>query len=180
MDHSDQFTPQGINAVRGVRFENTPPNARLGINNCGPDCGTKNSTMSSRIYSVWDFDGSMSGRGVPTILGGHESWWNNSPEQNCAYLPERKVYVCDWLQRATIGFIAPSVAGLNNGCDSAITNACGSQYSPYTVGRVTQWGAAGTYGSRSILLSPWPGVAGIVNTGWSDAHANSAPPRRVP
>ncbi len=57
MDHSDHYTPQGINAVRGITYgAGVGLNARLGIGHCGKDCPTvgKNdaSTQSSRIYSV--------------------------------------------------------------------------------------------------------------------------------
>jgi hypothetical protein len=76
MDHSDHYLPQGINAVLGLRFEDTPVTSILGIQNCGVDCGTPlHTTQSSRIYSVWDFDGSMSRRGRPTIIGSHGQWY---------------------------------------------------------------------------------------------------------
>ncbi len=31
MDHSDHYTPQGINSVRGLRFENTDLQSRIGL-----------------------------------------------------------------------------------------------------------------------------------------------------
>jgi hypothetical protein len=52
MDHSDHFTPQGINSVDRIRFEDVPDNTIFGISNCGPACGTSRATMSSKIYSV--------------------------------------------------------------------------------------------------------------------------------
>jgi hypothetical protein len=78
MDHSDKYTPQGINSVRNLRFDNTVD--RVCLWNCGPSC-TYNSwipnpnpygshvTMSSKMDSIWDFDGSLLGTGEPTILG---------------------------------------------------------------------------------------------------------------
>jgi hypothetical protein len=51
-DHSDHYTPQGINAVNTIRYESVPDNSLYGISNCGPLCGTSHITMSSQIYSV--------------------------------------------------------------------------------------------------------------------------------
>jgi len=53
-----------------------------------------------------------------------------------------------------------------DGCDVAKFNTtCTDQYAPNTVGRVSQWGQTlpNNYG---LDIGPWPGVTGVVNTGW--------------
>jgi hypothetical protein len=60
MDHSDHYTPQGINAVRGLRFQNVSRANVVAVQNCGaPDCAPSTVTHSARIYSVWDFEVSL-------------------------------------------------------------------------------------------------------------------------
>ena len=164
MDHSDQFTPQGINSVKGLKFENTPKANILGIKNCGPeDCpGAKHETMSAKIYGLWDWDGSLAQKpGVPHIFGSTRQWWNVGSD--CVKDSAWKVWVCPWRQNHDIAFVPLNVPGLSVGCDSKIANNCTRQYSPYTVGYVTQFGKRKQDG---VTLAPWPGVAGHSSIGW--------------
>ena len=177
MDHSDHYTPQGINGVIGLKFQNIPDTAVVCIHNCGPDCGTAVSTFSSRMYAVWDFDGSLSRLGVPTILGSNNDWWN--VDSTCSRNSATHLWSCPWefdrwqvnvhgansYPNRTIAYLELYVpGGLMDGCDYNKFSACTDQYAPYTVGRVSQWGKS-TAGN-SIALSPWKGVSGISNTGW--------------
>ena len=34
--------------------------------------------MSARIYSIWDWDGSLSGMNEPTLIGSYLNWWDES------------------------------------------------------------------------------------------------------
>jgi hypothetical protein len=160
---------QGINSVRGIKYENVDATARLGIANCGAACGGGHVTMSSRIYSVFDFDGTMSRSSGPSILGSHETWWNHEA-LGCVYRSELLVWVCPWKERSTVAYIEPGVDGLYDGCDAAITalvdpaEQCTDQYAPYTVGRMSQWGgAAGA--AKNLELGAWRGTSGMANTG---------------
>ena len=164
MDHSDQFTPQGINSVKGLKFENTPRANILGIKNCGSqDCPeSSHETMSAKIYGLWDWDGSLAQKtGVPQIFGSTRQWWNSGPD--CIKDPSWKVWVCPWKSNQDIVFLPLVVPGLSIGCDEKVAKNCSRQYAPYTVGYVTQFGKKKQDG---ITLGPWPGVAGHSSIGW--------------
>ena len=141
--------------------------------------------MSSRMYAVWDVDGSLSGRGVPTILGSNNAWWDW--DNSCAFDPVTILWSCPWkfdywgidagdytsfstglpavIPSRTIVYVTPIVGTiLSNGCDYAKFSTCNDQYAPYTVGRMSQWGNPTS--TNEIDLSPWPGVSGIGNSGW--------------
>jgi hypothetical protein len=64
------------------------------------------------------------------------------------------------------GFIAIYVPSLMDGCDYGRFATCTDQYAPYTVGRVKQWGRSATPNNYGLDIGPWPGVAGLTNTGW--------------
>jgi len=187
MDHSDHYTPQGINSVINLRFQDVDPNAVVCIQNCGVMCEPTNSvsTMSSRMYSVWDWDGSLSGRGVPTIMGSNLDWWNW--DDSCGFNAVTHLWSCPWkfdyagiglinrksfstglpvnVASHTVAYIRPMVGSLlSEGCDYVKFSTCTDQYAPYTVGRMSQWGKPTT--SNGIDLSPWAGVTGISNSGW--------------
>jgi hypothetical protein len=63
MDHSDHFLPEGLNSVRGLRFENMPRSFYVGMEHCSPECTTtgqiqtQDERISSMVYSIWDVDG---------------------------------------------------------------------------------------------------------------------------
>lgn len=148
MDHSDHYLPQGINSVRGLKFQNVDLQARVCIQHCGAPCGTSYTTMSSRIYTIWDMDGSLTGTSQPMILGSNNNWWH--VDDGCTYSTNWNLWMCPWtfapwgiknsqqqLNR-TIGYIQPYVQGLYDGCDTAKFSTCTDQNAPYTVGRYVQ------------------------------------------
>lgn len=165
MDHSDHYTPQGINAVKGLTFTNVTRANVVGIDHCGPtDCpGTTAVTMSSRIYAVWDTDGTFTLQsGNARILGSNLAWWN--VDSTCTKDIDWRLWSCSWTTNRNIVFFNVDVQGLTGGCDNNTSpNLCTDQYSPYTVGYVTQFGKTKTDG---VLLSPWSGVAGMSAIGW--------------
>lgn len=171
MDHSDQFLPQGINAVRGIKYENCDPAVLVALRRCGPQCGDADefaTTMSSKIYSIWDYDGSMVGSypaasgktGTPQILGSNRAWWNLGSQ--CAYNSDWQMYYCDWTTERQIVYTKVEIPNVMNGCDSGY-GTCSGQNARYTVGTMSQWGQKS---SRFVTLSPWSGVAGHGNIGW--------------
>ncbi len=106
---SDHYTPQGINSVSGLRFENvTRPNI-VGIRNCGPiDCPQDGVvvTHSSRIYSVWDFDGTLAyaltgSNNGPAIVGSNQAWWKGGDD--CAKVSDAGCCVSLRLSNASVG-----------------------------------------------------------------------------
>ncbi len=117
MDHSDQFLPQGINTMSGIKFENSDPAVYLVIDRCGPQCvnTTSSWTMSSRMESLWDFDGTVAGSARPTIFGSNMNWWQ-ADDTTCRLDSRFRVplYSCDWTVNRQIGYIAPKVVAV--GC----------------------------------------------------------------
>jgi len=160
MYHSDQFIPQNINGVGGIRYEQVPSDRILSLYSCGADCEASRQTMSSRIYNFLDYDGTFSTRGNPAIVGTNIPWWDRGPDE-CVFHDDWKMHVCDWRERMNVGFFMLKVDGLTDGCDTAVIT-CQNQYAGYSVGRVNMWGNT----TRAVDLGPWPGVSGYVNTGW--------------
>lgn len=165
-DHSDHYLPQGINAVKGLKWMDVDNAATLCLQNCGADCATSRASMSSKIQSVWDYDGSLSQTGIPTIIGTNSDWWN--VDSSCSKNVNTKLWSCPWPQTTdsnrTIGFISPMVPGLYQGCDSVKFSTCTDQYAPNLVGRMNYWGKA--IDSGALAMGPWPGVSGMTNMGW--------------
>ena len=94
--------------MRGIKFELVDPSIQVGIRNCGSDCNTTSSTMSSRIYSLWDYDGSLTRRaGTPSLLGSNHPWWRVGDD--CNWNADWKLWRCDWSQPRNIGFLQASV-----------------------------------------------------------------------
>ncbi len=88
------YIPQGINAAQRISFENCDDAIRFSINNCGNELCGERETMSARIASVYDFDGSLLGSGKPSIVGSHRAWWNDT-EVACEFT-RWNVWRCDW------------------------------------------------------------------------------------
>jgi hypothetical protein len=43
---------------------------------------------------MWDFDGSVSGLNVPTLIGSNLAWWN--ADDSCSYLVDNELWSCPW------------------------------------------------------------------------------------
>ncbi|EGG17944.1 hypothetical protein DFA_08945 [Cavenderia fasciculata] len=84
MTHSDIYKPQGISATRNITFTNTLVKQRMGHN--------VTNTGSSRYYNFVDWDGSFTGRNVPSIVGSHLNWWQY--DNTCTLSPEWGIYHC--------------------------------------------------------------------------------------
>eukprot|EP01130_Rhizamoeba_saxonica_P005415 TRINITY_DN2168_c0_g1_i1.p1 TRINITY_DN2168_c0_g1~~TRINITY_DN2168_c0_g1_i1.p1 ORF type:complete len:1073 (-),score=270.64 TRINITY_DN2168_c0_g1_i1:36-3254(-) len=165
MTHSDEFLPQGINAVQMIKYENCNNTVLINIPNCGSICGDDQETMSARMASVFDYDGSLSLANTPQLIGSHLSWWNTG---NCIFEESMHVWRCPLTDTLKPVYVKYHVNGIYDGCDSSsplaepgTENVCSGQNAAYTVGYVSQFG-----NTRSIKLSPWSGVAGPSNIGW--------------
>lgn len=165
MDHSDQFNPQGINAVKGLRFENVAQRIRL--KQCGADCGNQyDETMSARIASVWDHDGSLTGSGVPSIVGSNFMWWKLD-DTSCDRFEQ--VWRCDWTQNRHVASFQIQVPGYtfshggNCGTDFSDFGPCSGQNATHDAGFAALWGHGADHGIRT---SPWGPLAGHADAGW--------------
>jgi hypothetical protein len=163
MDHSDHYLAQGLDATRGIRFENVSLSTRFTMPRCGSN-GVCN-TMSSRIQGMWDYDGTASETGRPSIIGTQKQWWEVGPD--CVKDVNYKLYKCDLTNNRDIVFVSLRIPGLidNAGCllHTALNVSCNDQNAGYTTGTVTPFGKDSNF---SLALSPWPGVAGISGNGW--------------
>ena len=188
MDHSDKYTPQGINSVKNLKFEHVRYDRRVCIRRCGATCeqipwdGKNNgyNTMSSKIYSLLDFDGSLLGTNTPTILGSNRDWWTTD-DASCTFNTANNVWTCPFAfapwgvvgaknvpQRITV-FFNIQVNGLifdwNIQCNTTKFPTCDDQYLPYTVARVGHFKRNVDEGS--ITLGPsLGGIAGLSSQGW--------------
>ena len=135
MDHSDHYLPQGINAVKALKFTDVDNSAVICIRQCGSDCGTARATMASKLSTVWDYDGTLSQTKVPTLLGSNADWWN--VDSSCSKNTDTKLWSCPWSQSTnrTIGYIQPYVPGLYDGCNYSKFSTCTDQNANYYVGR---------------------------------------------
>ena len=164
MTHSDEMLPQGINAVKALKFENCDLSQVIVIDNCGTLCGPDIAeTQSGRINSVWDYDGSYSLTGRKSIIGSWRDWWNLN-DGTCEYLSLWKVYRCDWLPSRQIGFLSIYINGMMGSCNSA-WGTCRGQNADYTVGTIQHFGGTG-----SMPQGPWAGISGYTGIGWFVLH----------
>eukprot|EP01083_Nonionella_stella_P119717 358096_1 len=191
LDHSDEFLPQGINAAKDITFVNVNTSLIIGIDHCGQYfCGDYHETVAAQIYNIYDFDGSLSLSGKPTLIGSYRNWWNVADD--CTYSAEWHIWYCDWTQDRQIAFLDLVQPGVNDhGCDPILTHLykpewcrntsinsgykdcnCSqtSQFTAYSTAYVSQWGETDTinhgFETKSIEMHGWPGVSGIANTGW--------------
>jgi hypothetical protein len=167
MTHSDEFLPQGINALGNLKFENGTEDGKYRSAQCGVDCGDASddlATMAAQQYAWWDHSGDLSGTGRPSIIGSNRPWWNYN-DAVCQRNADRKVWSCDWRSAHTISYIeGPWVQGLTEGCRAlgAGEKACENQKANYFTGTLSLW----TSDVRKLDLSPWAGAAGISGVGW--------------
>jgi len=149
LTHSDHFKPQGINAVRSIKFENVGEGQRFAF---------ENPTGASRYFNILDYDGSAFSSFRPSILGANHGWWDLG--EGCEFLQNISMWRCDWTDNRDIAQVALTIDGLMEGCIEQL--GCDGDTPLYTVGSITQWGAE----DKSISLSPQSVVSGHANTGW--------------
>lgn len=186
-DFSDVYTNQGINAVINVKFESVNDNYRLCLHNCGPETNctwdlwyADNPSMSSKLSTVYDFDGSILNTNEPTILGSHENWWQND-DGSCSYYPNLNYWSCPWTfkplgvnhlsssKNFTVGYMDFRVPGLTlewgDVCSNSFFPTCTGQFAPYTVMRLNHWGPLGKKTAMTVKPARGGG-SGLTNMGW--------------
>ena len=98
MTHSDIFKPEGMNAVKNIKFENVKYSHIFGhLIRTNPPTG------SSKAFNVVDHDGSVSGLGIPSILGAHPTWWNFA--DICEQRAEWNMWACPKAPSVEVGYI---------------------------------------------------------------------------
>ncbi len=80
--------------MQRLSFENCDETIRFVMSNCGEDLCAERETMSARIASVFDCDGSLLGTGRPSIIGSHLDWWHDT-DVACEFT-QWNVWRCDW------------------------------------------------------------------------------------
>ena len=161
MDHSDHYTPQGIDSTKALVFQSVDPKYRLCLANCGPSCDWENGnpniyvlnhwTMSSQMSNILDFDGSLLNTGGPTMIGSNLNWWKT--DSTCKFHTLQNVWSCPWsfknwnvynpqnTRDKMVVSVYVNIPGLMDGCDYSISSTCTDNNSYYTVGRVSKWGS---------------------------------------
>ncbi len=160
LQFSDKYTPAGITATKDLRFENCDFDCQVYWRSCGELCGEERESHASRVTTAKDYDGSLTGTGVPSIMGSHRNWWNVGDD--CVKSPW-KFWSCPWTKGREIAYFEILIPGLTEGCDNEISllaegESCRTTLSPYDVGYMGQWGRGK---KRSIEMPPWPRIAGI-------------------
>ena len=93
LTHSDQFTPDTMIVTSGLRFEGAGSAAsklRLGVT-----VNASFPTVSHRMQNWGDADGSLSGRGRPTLLGSSRQGWWWRLDANCTDRADWTMWACD-------------------------------------------------------------------------------------
>eukprot|EP01084_Bolivina_argentea_P031560 58424_1 len=173
---SNIFTPQGIAGVRNMQFDNcTHPEYYIYYDHCGRLCCDRDNqslaedpeTQASRIYAIYDYDGSVSMSGEPTIISTHNNWWNANDD--CIYHEVNEngpfLWYCPWDGRHEIGYFRLDIPGLTDGFrenpNPIVAAIVGDPEADYITGYMSQFGR-----NYSILYPDYPSIAGPTNMGW--------------
>lgn len=180
LSFSDKFTPEGIAAVRNITYDNCiDPSYYIYDEYCGAALGCDNGeidTQASRNFAMYDYDGSASQTGIPTIVTTHRDFWAISGD--CNYSTIVNKWYCPWYEAIdnnkwgldgfvyndtnsnssgvtyhNIAFLEVDIPGLTDG--ERVSNA-ESTY-PKVVGYWSQFGR-----NYSTAQGIYPGIAGIV------------------
>ncbi|KAM9952753.1 hypothetical protein ACTFIR_007808 [Dictyostelium discoideum] len=145
---SDLYKPQFISSTINITLENILPAQIIG-HKIVPDSG------SSRFFNFIDWDGSLVGTNVPTIVGSHEKWWSYD-DSKCTYNNDWTIWVCQKGSKSVgnIEFWVPNliIRGEQNEGDSF-------------VGSVSLFGD-GITDVRKTAITRNAGITGITSTGW--------------
>ena len=178
---SDEFVPQGIAAVNQITYDNCIDDNYLivdpycGKYGCNERGGYNNSerfeTQASRNMALYDYDGSASQMGKPTIITTHRDWWAVSGD--CIYNYNLFLWYCPFWSKYHndtwgfdhsynhLGFIQLDIPGLTDGDSSDYYDPDDDSSSQFTVGYFSQFGR-----DYSTTYGVYPGAAGMTNTGW--------------
>ncbi|EGC33844.1 hypothetical protein DICPUDRAFT_36074 [Dictyostelium purpureum] len=146
MTHSDVFKPQGISATIKLKTENVASSQIIGHRAVN--------TGSSRYFNLIDWDGSISGLKVPSLIGSHDAWWNF--DSTCKYNTDWYCYVCEKGDKeiANLQFWIPNFIDRD-------TEWPADSY----VGNISLFGS-GITDKRMTAVTKNAGVTGVSNMGW--------------
>ncbi|KYQ92567.1 hypothetical protein DLAC_06555 [Tieghemostelium lacteum] len=146
MTHSDEFKPQGISATNNITLQNCAAARIIGHNVVD--------TGSSRYFNFIDYDGTFTSRGVPTIVGAHDKWWQF--DSTCQFNSDWQCYVCNKGSKeiASLQFWVPGLISRDE-----------SWPADSYVGNISLFGS-GITDQRRTIVTRNAGVTGISNMGW--------------
>ncbi|KAG2494043.1 hypothetical protein HYH03_007689 [Edaphochlamys debaryana] len=186
---SDRFKPGHLVSMKGVRWVNATPDARV--------YNPLVKSGSWRSYNFFDADGSFSERRRPTLLASYHptnntaagptcvpsstvtcppfNWWLT--DETCSTAPPYgnrwNMIACDWYPWRTVARIAPTIPGYTLDTDQAGWEYEGTSY--YDAGAVAQFGPKGA-ARRQTVLTRVEYITGLTGkTGWYVHWALGAP-----
>ena len=177
LTHSDKYKPQGINAARGIKFENVWEHGRLG--------NKIRDTGASRFYNIMDWDNSILNHpragnnkvvlgsannqtyesSVKTVEGlTIQDWWLFDGN-DCVSYPEYIMWACIKHDDNEIVSINLDVDGYTNDFDT-YPGDWKEQDPRQNYGTVSQFGFSGDE-RRAAIITANPGVTGLSGDyGW--------------
>ncbi|HYX32321.1 MAG TPA: hypothetical protein VE954_04355, partial [Oligoflexus sp.] len=85
MTHSDEFSPEFMTVVSGIRYINVDESQKI--------CHDTQNTLAARNFNFIDADGSATGTGTPTIVGsGDINFWK--VDSRCVKQPDWGLWLC--------------------------------------------------------------------------------------
>lgn len=157
MIHSDQFKPQGISAVKGIRYENVV--APVVINS-----PAWQDTGSAFQYSILDFTGSAVMKTTPSIIGSFNDWWYAGSDCKLQW----NVWVCDWTADRGVAWISMNIAGVSR-TDAESGQPAATQHIGYACQQPLSTTTPQRYSSsnRCIVLTKNLDTTGLANRIWN-------------
>lgn len=101
LTHSDVFKPQGISATKNITFTNVPQSQWVR--------NYKRDTGSSRYFNIVDYDGSVTGKQTPQVIGSYSGWWTY--DNSCVNMPDWQAQYCEKGDKEVVS-LAVTVPGL--------------------------------------------------------------------
>ncbi len=165
LTHSDVYKPQGISAVKNIKYTNVPVSQR--VRNYYRDTG------SSRYFNIIDWDGTTAGRPNQAIIGSYVGWWNF--DNTCVYNDNWKAHVCDRGTRE-IASLAVNVPGLIDfdgqysmyGTEATANMPAGTSTLFYLAQGVSRV-------NKTCLITRNPQITGVTQVGWHISLDPGAP-----
>ncbi|KAK5578897.1 hypothetical protein RB653_008572 [Dictyostelium firmibasis] len=146
MTHSDEFKPQFISSTKNITIQGTTVSQYIGHRII--------ETGSSRQFNFVDYDGTISGRSVPTIFGAHDKWWQF--DNTCTYNNDWNCWVCN-KGSYEVASVSVEVPGF--------MDRSGEYDATSYVGYIYLFGN-GITDSRRMNVTRNVGITGISDMGW--------------
>ncbi len=116
----------GIAATVNLKWENTPKSIRL--------YHKLVNTGSSKYYGIVDWDGTLSGRSGPTLLGSaYNEWWKL--DDNCVLESSWNMWACEKFAGREVGYLNVIVPGYIDDSTGGVSGPPTAQHAAYGVPR---------------------------------------------